>query len=91
MQMTRIFQNTCMMIFYKYTGISTVYKLTAFDLQDVKNRRFQRVIVYRVFIYPKKYLRRLKACLLIKEPTSRSMIDLELYPMVKISFVKGVS
>jgi hypothetical protein len=98
MQMTRIFQNTCMMIFYKYTGISgpllnlarqevsiqeyvssqkvkylecliklftsTVYKLTAFELQDIKNRRFQRVIVYRVFICPKKYLRRLKDCLL---------------------------
>ena len=43
---------------------STVCKLIAFDLQDVKNRRFQRVVVYRVFICPKKYLRRLKACLL---------------------------
>ena len=36
----------------------------AFDLPDVKNRRFQSVVVYRVFICPKKYLRRLKAYLL---------------------------
>ena len=43
---------------------STVYKLTAFDLQDVKNGRFQHTVVYRVFICPKKYLRQLKACLL---------------------------
>jgi hypothetical protein len=43
---------------------STVCKLTAFDLQDVKNGRFQRAVVYRVFIFPKKYLRQLKACLL---------------------------
>jgi hypothetical protein len=43
---------------------STVYKLTVFDLQDVKNGRFQRTVVYRVFICPKKYLRQLKACLL---------------------------
>ena len=43
---------------------STVRKLTAFDLQDVKNGRFQRAVVYRVFICQKKYLRQLKACLL---------------------------
>ena len=43
---------------------STVYKLTALDLQDVKNGRFQRAVVYRVFICQKKYLRQLKACLL---------------------------
>jgi hypothetical protein len=43
---------------------STVYKLTAFDLQDVKNGRFQRAVVYRIFICQKKYLRQLKACLL---------------------------
>ena len=43
---------------------STVCKVTAFDLQDFKNGRFQRAVVYRVFICPKKYLRQLKACLL---------------------------
>jgi hypothetical protein len=43
---------------------STVCKLTAFDLQDVKNGRFKRAVVYRVFICQKKYLRQLKACLL---------------------------
>ena len=43
---------------------STVCKLTAFDLQDFKNGRFQRAVVYRVFICPKKYLRQMKACLL---------------------------
>jgi hypothetical protein len=59
-------------------------------LQDVKNGRFQRAVVYRVFICQKKYLRQLKACF-FKEPTSRSMIDLELYRMVKIGFVKKVS
>jgi hypothetical protein len=39
-------------------------KLTAFDLQDFKNGRFQRAVVYRVFICPKIYSRQLKACLL---------------------------
>jgi hypothetical protein len=43
---------------------STVYKLTALDLQDVKNGRFQHAVVYRVFICQKKYLRQLKAFLL---------------------------
>jgi hypothetical protein len=43
---------------------STVCKVTAFDLQDFKNGRFERAVVYRVFICPKKYLRQLKACLL---------------------------
>ena len=43
---------------------STVCKVTAFDLQDFKNGRFQRAVVNRVFICPKKYLRQLKACLL---------------------------
>ena len=43
---------------------STVCKVTAFDLQDFKIGRFQRAVVYRVFICPKKYLRQLKACLL---------------------------
>jgi hypothetical protein len=43
---------------------STVCKLTSFDLQDFKNGRFQRAVVYRVFICPKIYSLQLKACLL---------------------------
>jgi hypothetical protein len=77
MQLTTMSQNTgCVMIFVQIYRIFwttfklskakslRLYKLSAFDLPDVKNGRFQRAVVYRVFICPKKYLRQLKACLL---------------------------
>jgi hypothetical protein len=70
---------------------STVCKVTAFDLQDFKNGRFKsaRCLLSRIHL-PKEVFTSIES-LFIKEPNSRSMIDLELYAMVKIGFVKRVS